>query len=156
MVSFRRKSPNPNAPQVLCCAPSNVAVDNLVERLAQWKRKVLRLGHPARLLGSIQQHSLDAVLARGDSAQVIADIRKDIDLASVRVPRHFRFLGGLLTCRLCRECVMPASVPRARPPSVPLITSDVGTPISDRDLHSVCNRDSAVSRVVSWAGEDLS
>ncbi|KAF6333207.1 immunoglobulin mu DNA binding protein 2 [Rhinolophus ferrumequinum] len=70
--------------KVLCCAPSNVAVDNLVERLAQWKRRVLRLGHPARLLGSIQQHSLDAVLARSDSAQVIADIRKDIDQASVK------------------------------------------------------------------------
>nr|XP_035929299.1 DNA-binding protein SMUBP-2 isoform X3 [Halichoerus grypus] len=67
--------------QVLCCAPSNVAVDNLVERLARCKRRVLRLGHPARLLESIQQHSLDAVLARSDSAQIVADIRKDIDQA---------------------------------------------------------------------------
>ncbi|KAF3822350.1 hypothetical protein GH733_007724 [Mirounga leonina] len=67
--------------KVLCCAPSNVAVDNLVERLARCKQRVLRLGHPARLLESIQQHSLDAVLARSDSAQIVADIRKDIDQA---------------------------------------------------------------------------
>lgn len=67
--------------KVLCCAPSNVAVDNLVERLAQCKTKVLRLGHPARLLGSIQRHSLDAVLAHSDSASIIADIRKDMDKA---------------------------------------------------------------------------
>jgi len=72
--------------QVLCCAPSNVAVDNLVERLAGYKARILRLGHPARLLEPIQQHSLDAVLARGDNAQIVADIRKDIDQAFVRVP----------------------------------------------------------------------
>ncbi|XP_047631009.1 DNA-binding protein SMUBP-2 isoform X2 [Phacochoerus africanus] len=65
--------------KVLCCAPSNIAVDNLVERLAQWKQRIVRLGHPARLLESIQQHSLDAVLARSDSARVVADIRRDID-----------------------------------------------------------------------------
>ncbi|KAL7402327.1 hypothetical protein ABVT39_013257 [Epinephelus coioides] len=67
--------------KVLCCAPSNVAVDNLVERLAQCKAKVLRLGHPARLLESIQKHSLDAILAQSDNANIIADIRKDMDKA---------------------------------------------------------------------------
>uniref|UniRef100_A0A2K6N1F8 DNA-binding protein SMUBP-2 n=1 Tax=Rhinopithecus bieti TaxID=61621 RepID=A0A2K6N1F8_RHIBE len=65
--------------KVLCCAPSNIAVDNLVERLALCKQRILRLGHPARLLESIQQHCLDAVVARSDSAQIVADIRKDID-----------------------------------------------------------------------------
>lgn len=70
--------------QVLCCAPSNVAVDNLVERLVRSKVKVLRLGHPARLLESIQKHSLDAVLAHSDNTNIIADIRKDMDKALVR------------------------------------------------------------------------
>ncbi|KFZ58583.1 DNA-binding protein SMUBP-2, partial [Podiceps cristatus] len=73
--------------KVLCCAPSNVAVDNLVERLAGYKARVLRLGHPARLLEPIQQHSLDAVLARGDSAQIVADIRKDIDQAFAKTKK---------------------------------------------------------------------
>ncbi|KAI7802486.1 DNA-binding protein SMUBP-2 [Triplophysa rosa] len=67
--------------KVLCCAPSNVAVDNLVERLVRSKVKVLRLGHPARLLESIQKHSLDAVLAHSDNTNIIADIRKDMDKA---------------------------------------------------------------------------
>ncbi|XP_005384320.1 PREDICTED: DNA-binding protein SMUBP-2 [Chinchilla lanigera] len=70
--------------KVLCCAPSNIAVDNLVERLAQCKQRILRLGHPARLLEAIQQHSLDAVLARSDTAQIVADIRKDIDQVFVK------------------------------------------------------------------------
>ncbi|NWW24579.1 SMBP2 protein, partial [Falcunculus frontatus] len=65
--------------KVLCCAPSNVAVDNLVERLAGSGARLLRLGHPARLLQPLQQHSLDAVLARGDNAHIVADIRRDID-----------------------------------------------------------------------------
>lgn len=73
--------------KVLCCAPSNIAVDNLVEHLARCGRRVLRLGHPARLLESIQQHALDAVLARGDSAQIVADIRKDIDQVSVKIKK---------------------------------------------------------------------
>uniref|UniRef100_A0A8C8RWE1 DNA-binding protein SMUBP-2 n=1 Tax=Pelusios castaneus TaxID=367368 RepID=A0A8C8RWE1_9SAUR len=84
--------------KVLCCAPSNIAVDNLVERLADYKEKILRLGHPARLLESIQHHSLDAVLARGDNAQIVADIRKDIDQAFTKTRKtqdkgersHFR------------------------------------------------------------------
>jgi superfamily I DNA and/or RNA helicase len=42
--------------RVLLCAPSNVAVDNLVERLTRQspKTKVLRLGHPARLLPEVR------------------------------------------------------------------------------------------------------
>ncbi|XP_045711093.1 DNA-binding protein SMUBP-2 [Phyllostomus hastatus] len=73
--------------KVLCCAPSNVAVDNLVEALARCGRRVLRLGHPARLLESIQQHCLDAALARGDGAQIVADIRRDIDQVSVKMKK---------------------------------------------------------------------
>ncbi|XP_029908705.1 DNA-binding protein SMUBP-2 [Myripristis murdjan] len=73
--------------KILCCASSNVAVDNLVERLARCHAKVLRLGHPARLLESIQKHSLDAVLAHSDNTNIIADIRKDIDKAFVRMKK---------------------------------------------------------------------
>lgn len=82
--------------QVLCCAPSNVAVDNLVERLAQCKVKVLRLGHPARLLESIQKHSLDAIIAHSSNADIINDIRKDIDKAFVSI---FAVCSCLNLCR---------------------------------------------------------
>lgn len=38
--------------RVLACAASNIAVDNIVERLtaADGKLRVVRMGHPARLL----------------------------------------------------------------------------------------------------------
>ncbi|KAK7877055.1 hypothetical protein WMY93_032247 [Mugilogobius chulae] len=85
--------------KVLCCAPSNVAVDNLVERLAQCKAKVLRLGHPARLLESIQKHSLDAVLAHSHSASIITDIRNDMDKAIVSKQLNYLHLFYIIRHR---------------------------------------------------------
>uniref|UniRef100_A0A8C5IU12 Immunoglobulin mu DNA binding protein 2 n=1 Tax=Junco hyemalis TaxID=40217 RepID=A0A8C5IU12_JUNHY len=91
--------------KVLCCAPSNVAVDNLVERLAGRGPRLLRLGHPARLLQPIQQHCLDAVLARGDGARIVADIRRDIDHAWAKTKKaqdkgeRSHFLGEIKTLR---------------------------------------------------------
>ena len=79
-------------PQVLACAPSNVAVDNLVERVAAYKKRVIRLGHPARLLESIQRLSLDAVLRHSDEAEVTEGIRQDLDKALVCI------LGSLQGC----------------------------------------------------------
>jgi len=50
--------------QVLACAPSNVAVDNLVSRLASPPRgltvNIVRLGHPARVTEDVLKHSLEA------------------------------------------------------------------------------------------------
>ncbi|KAJ8344229.1 hypothetical protein SKAU_G00315580 [Synaphobranchus kaupii] len=73
--------------KVLCCAPSNVAVDNLVEALVRNKARLLRLGHPARLQESIQKHSLDALLAQSDNTDIIAEIRKDIDRAFAKMKK---------------------------------------------------------------------
>ena len=42
--------------KVLACAASNIAVDNLVERLVTvggGKTRVVRVGHPARLLPQV-------------------------------------------------------------------------------------------------------
>ncbi|XP_006819799.1 DNA-binding protein SMUBP-2-like [Saccoglossus kowalevskii] len=64
--------------KVLACAPSNVAVDNLVERLGK-QVKIVRLGHPARQLQHTHKYSLDAILSRSDGAKIVQDIRKDID-----------------------------------------------------------------------------
>ncbi|XP_033095594.1 DNA-binding protein SMUBP-2-like [Anneissia japonica] len=65
--------------KVLACAPSNVAVDNLVERLAQSKVKIIRLGHPARAHRGIQKYSLDAILSVSEATKIVQDVRRDID-----------------------------------------------------------------------------
>ncbi|MDA9098225.1 AAA domain-containing protein [bacterium] len=90
--------------RVLCCAASNVAVDTLVERIASsfesyssgnrskgmGSRKyksskpspisesnLIRLGHPARLLPSVLQHSLEAVVSRSDDSKLAKDCEKE-------------------------------------------------------------------------------
>ncbi|XP_072015866.1 DNA-binding protein SMUBP-2-like [Amphiura filiformis] len=76
-----------NKLKVLACAPSNVAVDNLVERLVAGKAKVVRLGHPARLLHSIQKYSLDALLDSSDGAKIVQDVRRDMDQTKAKIQK---------------------------------------------------------------------
>jgi superfamily I DNA and/or RNA helicase len=48
--------------KVLACAPSNLAVDNLLERLVRAGERAIRLGHPARVLPELQEHTLDLLV----------------------------------------------------------------------------------------------
>ncbi|CAG8162964.1 unnamed protein product [Penicillium olsonii] len=54
--------------RILVCGPSNVSVDNIVERLAKTKTPVVRIGHPARLLPSVLDHSLEVLTQTSDAA----------------------------------------------------------------------------------------
>ena len=45
--------------RVLACAPSNLAVDNMLERLLAAGERALRIGHPARVLPALREHTLD-------------------------------------------------------------------------------------------------
>lgn len=70
--------------KILCCAPSNIAVDNLVERLGRKKQlKLIRLGHPARLLESIQCFSLESIVLE-NYQDVKNAIREDLNQCFVR------------------------------------------------------------------------
>ena len=53
---------------------------------------MVRLGHPARLLPSVLNHSLDVLTKTSDAASLIADIRKELDAkqASIRKTRNGR------------------------------------------------------------------
>ena len=57
--------------KVLAAAPSNLAVDNLVERLVAAGLDCVRLGHPARVLPALVEHTLEA-RAEGHEASRIA------------------------------------------------------------------------------------
>lgn len=48
--------------KVLACAPSNLAVDNLLEKLIAADMRALRLGHPARVLPQLREHTLDVLV----------------------------------------------------------------------------------------------
>ncbi|XP_052076067.1 DNA-binding protein SMUBP-2-like isoform X3 [Mytilus californianus] len=73
--------------KILACAPSNIAVDNLVERLASNKQKIVRLGHPARVLKHIQKYSLDAILSTSDDTRLVEDVRSDMDKAMSKLKK---------------------------------------------------------------------
>ncbi|XP_064476422.1 DNA-binding protein SMUBP-2-like isoform X3 [Ornithodoros turicata] len=70
-----------NGSKVLVCAPSNIAVDNLVEKLISYEGrvKVVRLGHPARVLPEIQRYCLDAVVERSKIYSIMENMRKELD-----------------------------------------------------------------------------
>ena len=73
--------------RILVCGPSNIAVDNIVERLAPHKLPIIRLGHPARLLPSILNHSLDVLTRTSEAAEIVKDIRTEMDANQASIKR---------------------------------------------------------------------
>jgi len=87
--------------RVLVTAPSNVAVDNVLEKLVaperddktslsrgarkkryatpQRKIKAVRLGHPARIKQSTQPYSLESLVHCADATEVVNEVRKELN-----------------------------------------------------------------------------
>lgn len=65
--------------KVLACAPSNTAVDNLLEKLVDARQKTVRLGHPARVSERLHDHTLDAQVARHDLTDLIREMRREAE-----------------------------------------------------------------------------
>ena len=78
--------------RILVCGPSNISVDNIVERLAPHKVPMVRLGHPARLLPSVLKHSLDVLTQTSEAAAIVKDVRKEMDSrqSSIKKTRNAR------------------------------------------------------------------
>ncbi|KAF2774113.1 P-loop containing nucleoside triphosphate hydrolase protein [Teratosphaeria nubilosa] len=78
--------------RLLVCGPSNISVDNIVERLASHKVPMVRLGHPARLLPGVLNHSLEVLTKTSEAAAIVSDIRAEMDAkqASIRKTRNGR------------------------------------------------------------------
>lgn len=75
--------------RVLVVAPSNVAVDNLAERLvvaasaftpmhSKSRMKFVRAGHPARMTAGAQPYALDMHVEASDEAQLARDVRDEL------------------------------------------------------------------------------
>ena len=74
---------------MLACAPSNVAVDNLVSQLFKFKKesaiKMIRLGHPARASETSKMFTVDSKILESDFSDVIRDLRQEIFKAKQEV-----------------------------------------------------------------------
>lgn len=85
--------------KVLVTAPSNVAVDNVLERIMQIEEnenkrgnkkrrgnkssksiiKAVRLGHPARIQKGIQKYSLESLVQASDGTEIVRDCRNEMN-----------------------------------------------------------------------------
>ena len=55
--------------KVLACAPSNLAVDNILERLVAAGERAVRIGHPARVMPALRDHTLDMMVVDHDDTR---------------------------------------------------------------------------------------
>lgn len=76
--------------KVLACAPSNTAVDNLLERLARFDLKVVRVGHPARVQPELQSHTLDALVERDPAMDLVHDLLREAEKLTRQAGRTTR------------------------------------------------------------------
>ncbi len=60
--------------RVLASAPSNIAVDNMLEKLLDTDLKVVRMGHPARILDSLRHATLSAQVAEHPDQKFIDEL----------------------------------------------------------------------------------
>lgn len=63
--------------RVLACAPSNLAVDNLLEKLLDANENALRIGHPARVMPSLREHTLDIQVESHPSLKLAREWTKE-------------------------------------------------------------------------------
>lgn len=69
--------------KILVACPSNIAVDNVLERIATYypaavQPSMVRIGHPARVSKAIQGHCLEALIQAADGTEIVNDIRKEL------------------------------------------------------------------------------
>ena len=65
--------------RVLACAPSNTAVDNMLEKLVDMLPHVLRVGHPARVFESLRNHTLDELVEADPASKIVRELWRDVD-----------------------------------------------------------------------------
>lgn len=67
--------------RVLVCAASNLAVDNVLERLSKYLpgNTLSRIGHPARIMSNLAQSTLDYQTMHSDAGQIAKELKAEIE-----------------------------------------------------------------------------
>lgn len=71
--------------QILVCAPTNVAVDNIAIKLGETEVKPLRLGHPTRIMNAAQKYSIDSCLQHDDGYVILQEIKRSIKVLEMNI-----------------------------------------------------------------------
>jgi len=76
--------------RVLVCGPSNMAVDNLFERLLRQGEQAIRLGHPARVMPELRNQTLEMLVDRHPDVRVARKLVKEALALFRRAARYTR------------------------------------------------------------------
>ncbi len=76
--------------RVLACAPSNTAVDNLLERLLACGESAVRLGHPARVSEELRQHTLDGLAEQHEVMDLVRRMMREAEQIERKADRYTR------------------------------------------------------------------
>jgi predicted DNA helicase len=76
VVEFIRRAVA-NGDTVLACAPSNHAVDNLLEKLLTAGELPVRLGHPARVVPELRERAIDILAEKHPDARQARKVARD-------------------------------------------------------------------------------
>jgi ATP-dependent RNA/DNA helicase IGHMBP2 len=79
--------------QVLVCAPSNAAIDLLVEKLSEHGLQALRIGHPARVTEQSLSKTLDARIAAHPHFNELRALRRKMENARSMAHKYKRNFG---------------------------------------------------------------
>ena len=79
--------------QVLVCAPSNAAVDWIIEKLDQLGLNVLRIGHPARVTEQTLGKTLDAQISHHIHFKELRAMRKKMEQLKNQASKYKRNFG---------------------------------------------------------------
>ncbi|KAJ0399921.1 hypothetical protein ATCC90586_000107 [Pythium insidiosum] len=98
--------------KVLVCAPSNIAVDNVLEKMADasasesargQRLQMTRVGHPARLLPQILPFCLDARIERADGTEIVRDIRREMQQMETALQKKGKSMDRTARAEMRRE-----------------------------------------------------
>lgn len=133
--------------RVLACAASNVAVDNLVERLARQDSRmpIVRVGHPARLLPQVRQGGVLRCQLAGPEFPHEYHAQRGGRLAPA-VPTGTAARGSARLCLQprCRSGACPQCCRPARPPAAQVLDSSLEARVLQSDnsaLAKDCRRE---------------
>jgi len=76
--------------KVLACAPSNTAVDNLLEKLVRAGQRVVRIGHPARVDARLREFTLDFLAAQREEMQLVLALHREAEQLMRKAARFTR------------------------------------------------------------------
>lgn len=76
--------------KVLACAPSNLAVDNMLERLVARRVNAVRLGHPARVSPELREHTLDLMVENHEDLKVSRKLVREANQLRDKASRYTR------------------------------------------------------------------